>query len=119
MRIFVLTSEPRLKYYKNEMDFRGEIPLTKDVSAELQKDGTFKLQTPRKVYLMKETSPGDASEWVQSINKAVELYSQNLKVWFNHFKTLTWVNGQKVEKNISYIFVQRFYTFNHAYHKLY
>lgn len=43
IRIFVLTSEPRLKYYKNEKDFRGEIPLTSDVSAELLKDGTFKL----------------------------------------------------------------------------
>ena len=43
IRIFVLTSEPRLKYYKNETDFRGEIPLTNQVSAKYNGDGTFKL----------------------------------------------------------------------------
>jgi hypothetical protein len=43
IRIFVLTSEPRLKYYKNETDFRGEIPLTNQVSAKSTGDGTFKL----------------------------------------------------------------------------
>ena len=75
IRIFVLTSEPRLKYYKNENDFRGEIPLTQDVSAELLKDGSFKLQTSRKVYIIKEVNSGDAVEWVANINKAVKLYS--------------------------------------------
>jgi hypothetical protein len=40
-RIFVLTSEPRLKYYKNENDFRGEIPLTQDVKAVSIGDGAF------------------------------------------------------------------------------
>jgi hypothetical protein len=44
-RTFVLTSEPRLKYYKNESDFRGEIPLTNDVVAKIKSDGSFKLCT--------------------------------------------------------------------------
>lgn len=41
--MFVLTSEPRLKYYKNDKDFRGEIPLTSDVIATKLKEGSFKL----------------------------------------------------------------------------
>lgn len=78
IRIFILTSEPRLKYYKNETDFRGEIALTQDVVAKSNGDGSFKLQTSRKTYIMKEVTPGDADEWVQAINKAVEIYSINL-----------------------------------------
>jgi hypothetical protein len=74
----VLTTEPRLKYYKNDSDFRGEIPLTSDVVAKITSDGVFKLQTSRKVYVMKECVAGDAEEWVRSINKAVEIYSMNL-----------------------------------------
>ena len=42
-RIFILTTEPRLKYYKNDNDFRGEIPLTSDVTAKYTGDGQFKL----------------------------------------------------------------------------
>jgi len=45
------------------------------VSAELLKDGSFKLQTSRKVYIIKEVNSGDAVEWVANINKAVKLYS--------------------------------------------
>jgi hypothetical protein len=66
-----LTSEPRLKYYKNEKDFRGEIPLESNVRAELINKDTFKLITPSKVYIMKETIPKDAEEWVNTINKAI------------------------------------------------
>lgn len=68
LRIFILTSEPRLKYYKNEKDFRGEIPLTSEVKAEMIKDGQFRLQTPSKMYIMKEISSGDAEAWVKAIN---------------------------------------------------
>lgn len=42
-RIFILTTEPRLKYYKTENDFRGEIPLTSEVVAKLNSDGSFTL----------------------------------------------------------------------------
>jgi len=70
----VLTSEPRLKYYKNENDFRGEIPLTNDVEAKICSDGSFKLCTSRKTYIIKELQPGKAEEWVLSINEAVKKY---------------------------------------------
>ena len=56
----MLTSEPRLKYYKNDEDFRGEIPLTRDVEAQLGSDGTFKLITPRKSYVIREMTQGEA-----------------------------------------------------------
>lgn len=79
-RLFILTSEPRLKYYKTEQDFRGEIPLTSEVSAELLKEGSFRLITSRKVYIMKEIEPGDAFDWVNQINHAVQNYGKNLKV---------------------------------------
>eukprot|EP00347_Sterkiella_histriomuscorum_P001996 403369877 len=79
-RIFVLTNEPRLRYYKTEREFRGEIPLTHEVSAELLKEGTFKLNTPRKVFIMKEIEPGDAYDWVNQINHAVQKYGKNLKL---------------------------------------
>jgi len=72
----VLTSEPRLKYYKNETDFRGEIPLNIEVKAELIKMDTFKLTTPSKVYIMKETIQNDAEEWVFAINNAIQMYSK-------------------------------------------
>ena len=64
LRTFVLTSEPRLKYYKNDSDFRGEIPLTSDVEAVLSSDGAFKLQTSRKTFVIKGSANGDAEEWV-------------------------------------------------------
>ena len=70
----MLTSEPRLKYYKNENDFRGEIPLTNDVEAKLCPDGSFKLCTSRKTYIIKELQAGEAEEWVSSINEAVKKY---------------------------------------------
>jgi PH domain len=73
-RTFVLTSEPRLKYYKNDDDFRGEIPLTNDVEAKLCSDGSFKLCTSRKTYVIKELAPGEADEWVSAINEAVKKY---------------------------------------------
>ena len=50
----MLTSEPRLKYYKNDEDFRGEIPLTQGVEAQLNNDGSFKLITPRKSFVIRE-----------------------------------------------------------------
>lgn len=55
-RIFILTSEPRLKYFKNDSDFRGEISLTPDVVAKYNGDGSFKLSTNRKVYVLKEVN---------------------------------------------------------------
>jgi hypothetical protein len=79
-RTFVLTSEPRLKYYKNDNDFRGEIPLTNDVEAKLNSDGTFKLCTSRKTYVIKELQNGEAEEWVEAINDAVKKYGQNLNL---------------------------------------
>jgi hypothetical protein len=79
-RIFVLTSEPRLKYYKNDSDFRGEIPLTSDVEAVLSTDGAFKLCTSRKTFVIKGNANGEAEEWVQAINEAVKKYGKNLNV---------------------------------------
>ncbi len=79
-RTFVLTSEPRLKYYKNDEDFRGEIPLTRDVEAQLGHDGTFKLITPRKSYVIREMAHGEAEEWVAAINEAVRKF-----VWKYYF----------------------------------
>lgn len=80
LRTFVLTSEPRLKYYKNEMTFCGEIPLTSDVEAVMSTDGAFKLNTTRKTYVIKGSANGEAEEWVQAINDAVKRYSKNLIV---------------------------------------
>jgi hypothetical protein len=73
-RTFILTSEPRLKYYKSDDDFRGEIPLTRDVEAKTCLDGSFKLCTSRKTYVIKELQPGEAEEWVTAINEAVKKY---------------------------------------------
>ena len=77
-RTFVLTSEPRLKYYKNDEDFRGEIPLTHEVEAMLKSDGSFKLKTPRKSFVIREMVEGEAEEWVVAINLAVKKYGKNL-----------------------------------------
>ena len=77
-RTFVLTSEPRLKYYKNDTDFRGEIPLTNEVEAKLATDGSFKLCTPRKTFVIKEIAAGEAEEWANAINEAVKRYGKNL-----------------------------------------
>jgi PH domain len=77
-RTFVLTSEPRLKYYKNDTDFRGEIPLTSDVEAVLQSDGSFKLCSTRKTFVIKEIASGEAEDWVVAINEAVKRFSKNL-----------------------------------------
>lgn len=78
LRTFVLTSEPRLKYYKSDNDFRGEIPLTFDVEAKLNTDGSFKLSTSRKTYVLKGTSTGEAEEWVNAINDTVKKFGKNL-----------------------------------------
>ena len=78
IRTFVLTSEPRLKYYKNDSDFRGEIPLTNEVEAKLGSDGSFKLCTPRKTYVIREMQGGEAEEWVQAINEAVKRFGKYL-----------------------------------------
>jgi len=77
-RIFVLTTEPRLKYYKTENDFRGEIPLTSEVVAKANGDGSFSLTTNRKTYNMVEINAGDAEDWAEAINYAVQTYSVNL-----------------------------------------
>lgn len=49
-RTFVLTSEPRLKYYKNGVDFRREIALTEDAKVKLTGNGIFSITTPKKTY---------------------------------------------------------------------
>lgn len=79
-RTFVLTSEPRLKYYKSDNDFRGEIPLTHDVEAVLISDGSFKLVTQRKQFVIKEIANGEAEDWVNAINEAVKKYGKNLNM---------------------------------------
>jgi PH domain len=79
-RTFVLTSEPRLKYYKNDSDFRGEIPLTYDVEAKYTSDGSFKLCTPRKTFVIKEIASGEAEDWANAINEAVKRFGKNLNV---------------------------------------
>lgn len=79
-RTFVLTSEPRLKYYKNDTDFRGEIPLTSDVEAVPTGDGAFKLNTSRKIYVLRGVANGEAEEWATAINDAVKRFGKNLNV---------------------------------------
>ena len=59
-RLFILTSEPRIKYYKNDLDFRGEIPLTHDVKVKYQSGGMFSITTCRKTYNIREINAGDA-----------------------------------------------------------
>jgi hypothetical protein len=73
-----LTSEPRLKYYKNDSDFRGEIPLTYDVEAKFLGDSSFKLVTPRKTFVIRGISNSEAAEWAEAINEAVKRYGKNL-----------------------------------------
>lgn len=80
-RTFVLTSEPRLKYYKNDNDFRGEIPLTSDVEAILSTDGAFKLCTSRKTFVIRGNTNGEAEDWVVAINEAVKRFGKNLNLW--------------------------------------
>lgn len=70
-RTFVLTTEPRLKYYKNDVEFRGEIPLTLDVRAQLTGSGMFTLSGSRKVFNLRGLQQGDAELWVEAINTAV------------------------------------------------
>lgn len=77
-RTFVLTSEPRLNYYKNEGEFKGEIPLTSKVTAQLISDGQFKLCTNRKTFVIREIVAGEAEEWVAAINTAIKKYGKNL-----------------------------------------
>ena len=40
-RTFVLTNEPRIKYYKNKTELRGEVLLTPQVEAVYIDKGTF------------------------------------------------------------------------------
>lgn len=69
-RIFVLNSEPKLKYYKNGV-LREEIPLDKETLAKLSGNGTFSLSTSKKVYHLREIQNGEAEMWVEFINRAI------------------------------------------------
>lgn len=70
-----MTSEPRLKYYTTNNEFKGEISLTKDVYAELMNKEAIKLVSPRKDFIMFEITKGEAREWVRLINEAIEKFS--------------------------------------------
>ena len=78
-RLFILTSEPRLKYYKNDLDFRGEIPLTQDVKIKSLGGGMFAITTCRKTYNIREINVGEADQWVEAINNAIIKYASSAK----------------------------------------
>jgi len=55
-RVFVLTSEPRLMYYTQANEFRGEIPLGSGVEAISKGEGRFDLVTQKKTYFLRAGS---------------------------------------------------------------
>lgn len=70
-----MTSEPRLKYYKNDLDFRGEIPLTAEVKVKNIGGGIFSITTSRKTYNIREINTGEADQWVEAINNAIAKFA--------------------------------------------
>mmetsp|Transcript_40270 Transcript_40270/g.38741 ORF Transcript_40270/g.38741 Transcript_40270/m.38741 type:complete len:82 (+) Transcript_40270:1334-1579(+) len=70
-RTFILTNEPRLKYYKNGTEYRGEVLLSRHVYAKRTSRDKFDIVTPNRTYYIREVTPGDSDKWIISINQAI------------------------------------------------
>jgi hypothetical protein len=64
----VLTSEPKLKYYRNGTELRGEVPLTRQVYARRSGRDRFEIVTGRRVYFLREMQAGESDVWITEIN---------------------------------------------------
>lgn len=67
-RLFILTNQPRLMYFKDENTFRGEIILTKDTVAKKICKFKFQITTKQRTYYLRHPDKGSIDSWVQSIN---------------------------------------------------
>mmetsp|Transcript_17181 Transcript_17181/g.19868 ORF Transcript_17181/g.19868 Transcript_17181/m.19868 type:complete len:83 (+) Transcript_17181:884-1132(+) len=71
-RLFILTNQPRLMYFKDENTFRGEILLTKDTVAKKICKYKFEVTTKKRTYYLRHPDKGSIDAWVQSINDAIK-----------------------------------------------
>ena len=85
-RTFILSSEPIIKYYRNgtelrvsscyDYQFQGEIKLNRQVYARRSGRDRFEIITKNRTYYLREMQAGDADQWIQAINDAINDYCE-------------------------------------------
>lgn len=60
VRTFILTNEPKLTYYKNETEYKGEVILSRQVYARRSGRDRFEIVTPQRTYFLIECSAGES-----------------------------------------------------------
>lgn len=73
-RLFILTNQPRLMYFKDENTYRGEIILSKDTRAKKICKYKFEIGTKKRTYYIKHPDKGSVDAWVQTINDTIEQF---------------------------------------------
>jgi len=77
-RTFILTNEPRLKYYKGDNEYRGEVILNRQVYARRSGRDRFEIVTPKRTYFLREVVAGDSDEWISAINKTIDEFCSEI-----------------------------------------
>ncbi|CDW87721.1 3-phosphoinositide-dependent protein kinase 1 [Stylonychia lemnae] len=77
VRTFILTTEPKLSYYKDETEYRGQIPLTRQVYARRSGRDRFEVVTPQRTYFLFECQAGDSDQWIVQINQVISQYCKD------------------------------------------
>jgi hypothetical protein len=61
-----------LKYYKNDSEYRGEVPLCRQVYARRSGRDRFEIVTPKRTFFLREVVNGDSNDWIMLINKTID-----------------------------------------------
>mmetsp|Transcript_4 Transcript_4/g.3 ORF Transcript_4/g.3 Transcript_4/m.3 type:complete len:419 (-) Transcript_4:36-1292(-) len=69
-RQLTITNQPRILYSDIDNNYKGDVPLSAEVRAELRGGKDFAIVTPSRTYLFKEII-GDPQKWVDGINKFI------------------------------------------------
>jgi len=68
----VLTSEPRLKYFKEE-ELRGEVPLGRGTQIKKAGNGRFDVITPKRTYQIRGVDKSSNTDlWISEIQKLLK-----------------------------------------------
>jgi 3-phosphoinositide dependent protein kinase-1 len=73
-RLFILTDEPKLMYFKDEDTFKGDIALDGSTTVSKIKRSKFSIKTKDRTYYLKHPDGSSTDAWVEVIQDAVRAH---------------------------------------------
>ena len=71
-RLFILTSHPKLIYFKDDKNLRGEIRIWRGTKVKKVWKYKFEVETPKRTYYLRHPDKGSVDVWVQAINDLIK-----------------------------------------------